>query len=180
MSTTVETTDNRVSAIEPDWSREQTLPFQYEPSKRLLRCLREHDTLSAKPGRFIKAILFRVIILRHRFWSIVTGADIPFNSNLKGGLVMPHPNGIVIHPEAEIGPNCKLYQQVTLGIGPTPGLPRLGGNVIVGAGAKILGGVTVGDHAMIGANSVVVKDVPSSATVAGNPARITRKESSNR
>ena len=84
--------------------------------------------------------------------------------------MMPHPNGVVVHPEAVIGPNCLLFQQVTIGSGPRPGLPKLGGHVDVGPGAKILGGVTIGDHAVIGANAVVVSDVPAGAVAVGVPA----------
>jgi serine O-acetyltransferase len=86
-------------------------------------------------------------------------------------LLIPHPNGIVIHPEAEIGPNCLLFQQVTIGSA-HGGVPRLGGHVDVGAGAKVLGPITIGDHAVIGANAVVTTDVPSGATAVGVPARI--------
>ncbi len=88
---------------------------------------------------------------------------------------MPHPNGIVIHPEARIGPNCLLFQQVTIGSGHRPGVPNIGGHVDVGAGAKVLGDVRIGDHAQIGANAVVVEDVPAGATVAGIPAKVVRR-----
>ena len=93
------------------------------------------------------------------------------NSAIGGGLLIPHPNGVVIHPQAEIGPNCLFFQQVTVGAAPS-GIPRIGGHVDIGAGAKILGAVTIGDHAVIGANSVVTSDVPVGATAVGVPARI--------
>jgi serine O-acetyltransferase len=112
-------------------------------------------------------------VLQHRFWSVVTGADIPLNAQIGGGLMLPHPNGVVIHPGARIGPNCLLFQQVTIGFGGRkPGVPTLGGHVDVGAGAKLLGGITIGDHAIIGANAVVLDDVPPGATAVGIPARI--------
>jgi serine O-acetyltransferase len=112
-------------------------------------------------------------VLEHRFWSAVTGADIPLNSDIGGGLLMPHPNGIVIHPEAKVGVNCLIFQQVTIGQGGRrPGAPRVGGHVDIGAGAKIIGGVTIGDHARIGANALVLCDVPEGATAVGVPARI--------
>jgi serine O-acetyltransferase len=112
-------------------------------------------------------------VIEHRFWSVITGADIPLNCNLGGGLLLVHPNGIVIYPEATIGPNCSIFQQVTIGVGGTKGgAPILGGRVDVGAGAKILGGVRIGDHALIGANAVVLQDVPAGATAVGIPARI--------
>lgn len=85
---------------------------------------------------------------------------------------MTHPNGIVIHPEAKIGVNCLIFQQVTIGMGTVPGLPVIGGHVDIGAGAKILGGVKIGDHAKIGANAVVLQDVPAHGTAVGIPAKI--------
>jgi serine O-acetyltransferase len=118
--------------------------------------------------------LLAPVVMLHRFWSVVTGADIPLGSRLGGGLVLPHPNGIVVHPEAEVGVNCVLFQGVTVGYGPRPGLPKIAGHVDVGAGAKILGGVTVGPCARIGANAVVIDDVPAGATAVGVPARIVR------
>jgi serine O-acetyltransferase len=113
----------------------------------------------------------KLATLRHRFWSIVTGADVPLGSRIGGGLLLPHPNGVVIHPEAEIGPNCLFFQQVTVGA-TAQGVPRIGGHVDVGAGAKLLGPIVVGDHAVIGANAVVLDDVPAGATAVGIPARI--------
>lgn len=77
------------------------------------------------------------MVLRHRFRSAVTGADIPIDSRVGGGLLIPHPNGIVIHPGAEIGCNCLVFQQVT-----------------------------------IGANAVVLHDVPAYDVVVGNPGRL--------
>jgi serine O-acetyltransferase len=109
----------------------------------------------------------------HRFWSAVTGADIPLNTSIGGGLLIPHPNGIVIHPEARIGPNCLILQQVRRGVGGTrTGTPQLGGHVDIGAGAKVLGGIVLGDHSKIGANAVVLSHVPSHATAVGIPAKV--------
>lgn len=91
---------------------------------------------------------------------------------------MPHPNGIVIHPDARIGPNCLIFQQVTIGSGgPIAGVPTIGGHVDIGAGAKLLGGIQIGDHAKIGANSVVLSDIPPYATAVGMPARVIYKSS---
>lgn len=170
------TDDTRISATDADWTRERTLAGRFEPSKYLLAAIRRYRQVASTRG---PARLLRPwIVLRHRLWSAVCGADIPINAQLGGGLLMPHPNGIVIHPDAQIGPNCLIFQQVTLGTGPRPGVPRIGGHVDVGAGAKILGGVCIGDHARIGANAVVLADVPAGETAAGIPARIVehRKE----
>ena len=106
---------------------------------------------------------------------LVSGAEIALNCQIGGGLAHPHPNGIVIHPAATIGPNSLIFQQVTIGHGPKPGTPKIGGHVDIGAGAKILGGVEIGDHAQIGANAVVITDVPAYATAVGIPARIILK-----
>lgn len=111
--------------------------------------------------------------LRHRFWSVVTGAEIDLNASIGGGLLLPHPNGIVIHPDAVIGPNCLIFQQVTIGTSGRGGYPRIGGHVDIGAGARILGGVVVGDHAVIGANAVVLTDVPTHGRAVGIPAVVT-------
>jgi serine O-acetyltransferase len=103
---------------------------------------------------------------------VVTGAEIPLNCSIGGGLLINHPNGIVIHPQAHIGVNCLISQQVTVGTGSKSGLPQIGGHVDIGAGAKILGPVRIGDHAAIGANAVVVSDVPSWAVAVGVPAKL--------
>jgi serine O-acetyltransferase len=165
---------NVVSADTPDWSREHKGIFEWEPSRALIASIRAYQRYASSRGWWAP-LLRGVAVLRHRWWSVVTGAEIPLNCRrLGGGLLIPHPNGIVIHPDAEIGPNCLLFQQVTLG-GGNGGAPRIGGHVDVGAGAKILGGVTIGRNARIGANCVVVHDVPPGATAVGIPAKILEK-----
>lgn len=157
-----------VSATEPDWSREAKPFWSWMPSRSLLASLRDHERASASRTPWA-ALRRKWAVLRHRFWSAVTGADIPLGCRIGGGLLLPHPNGVVIHCDAVIGPNCLIFQQVTLGAGGT-GVPTLGGHVDVGAGAKVLGRIHVGDHALIGANAVVLKDVPARATAVGIPA----------
>ncbi len=162
---------SRISAEIPDWRREIIRPGVYEPGRRLLSVIRRYQRAGKGMGGFL---LMKRLVLEHRFWSAVCGADIPLDAHLEGGLLLPHPNGVVIHPLAQIGPNCLLFQQVTVGTGPLPGVPRIGGHVDVGAGAKILGGVRIGDHARIGAGAVVVKDVPEGAVATGVPACVRR------
>lgn len=162
--------DGPISAEAPDWNRERCKGL-WDPPGRLLRSIRGYQRCR------MRGPIFRLVgkywVLSHRFWSVVCGADIPIDSQIGGGLLLVHPNGIVIHPEAVIGPNCLIFHQVTLGHGgPKPGVPILGGHVDVGAGAKILGGVRIGDHAKIGANAVVLQDVPAGATAVGVPAQI--------
>ena len=162
------------SAREPDWSREQRTRW-WDPSRQLLGAIRDYSLVRRRAG-LVATIQRKLAVVRHRFWSVVSGADIPLNtSGIGGGLLLPHPQGVVIHPDAEIGPNCLLLQQVTLGTGPKPGVPKLGGHVDVGAGAKLLGGVVIGEHATIGANAVVISDVPAHAVAVGVPAVIKRR-----
>lgn len=151
-----------VSAAEPDWRREH-LTRLWDPSRRLLKSIRRYQAAS---GVFSN-IKRRYWILQHRFWSIVTASDIPINCQIDGGLLLPHPTGVVVHPSSPIGPNCLLFQQVTI----TGGV-EIGGHVDIGAGAKIIGPVKIGDHVQVGANAVVTRDIPSGVTVAGIPARI--------
>lgn len=162
---------SQVSASEPDWSREKKAHFlAWDPARSLLASLRAYQRQVAARG-FFSPLLRRVAVLRHRFWSIVTGADIPLNCSIEGGLLMPHPNGVVIHPEAKIGPNCLIFQQVTLGMRKGE-VPTLGGHVDVGAGARVLGAITIGDHCEIGANAVVLADMPPWSVAIGIPATI--------
>lgn len=159
-----------VSSSVPDWSREE-LSGQWDPGRQLLRTIRQYQHYKRRRGP-IGLVGRKWNVLKHRFWSAVSGAEIPLNVSIEGGLLMPHPNGIVIHPEARIGPNCLIFQQVTLGKGGKPGSPVIGGHVDIAAGAKVLGGVTLGDHSRVGANAVVVSDVAPGTTVVGIPARV--------
>lgn len=155
---------------EPDWSRERLSPGEWSPGKRLLRCIRDYQRLG-RDRPLAWALRRKWVVLRHRFWSAVSGADIPLNCQLGGGLLLPHPNGVVIHPDVQIGPNCLVFQQVTIGTREPGGVPSIGGHVDMGAGARLLGAIRVGDHARIGANAVVVSDVPAHAVAVGMPAR---------
>jgi len=165
---------NTISTSEPDWHREKLIWGQYEPWKKLLFVIRRYQSNN---DHLFSKLIKPFLILRYRFWSAVCGADIPLNSNLGGGLIIRHPNGIVIHPKAVIGVNCLIFQQVTIGAGSKPGFPKIGGHVDIGTGAKILGGITIGDHVKIGANSVVIEDVPDNCTVVGIPAKIIKEKS---
>ena len=159
-----------VSAETPDWSRETPRQF-WDPGRKLLKAIRDHARLAGRGGPLASARR-KMIGLRHRFWSVVTQCDIPIGSDIAGGLLMPHPQGVVIHPAAKIGPNCLLMHQTTVGVvAGAAHPPVLGGHVDVGAGAKILGAVTVGDHALIGANAVVIRDVAAFETAGGVPAK---------
>lgn len=104
-----------------------------------------------------------------------TGIEIHPGAEIGEGLFIDHGHGVVIGETAVIGDNVTLYQGVTLGgTGKEQGKrhPTVGSDVMIGAGAKVLGSLTIGDHCKIGAGSVVLKDVPSNSTVVGVPGRI--------
>jgi len=103
------------------------------------------------------------------------GVFIDFTTDIGPGLYLPHPVGIVINRRCRIGANCNIAQHVTLGLKsrePREGCPTLGDRVYVGPGAVIIGAITVGSDAAVGANAVVTKDVPDNAVMAGVPSRI--------
>jgi serine O-acetyltransferase len=107
----------------------------------------------------------------------LTGIEIHPGAAIGSGLFIDHGMGVVIGETTEIGDNVTLFQGVTLGgTGKQRGKrhPTLGSHVVVGAGAKVLGPITVGDYVKIGANSVVLQDVPDHSTVVGIPGRIVR------
>ncbi|MFP4006602.1 MAG: serine acetyltransferase [Spirulinaceae cyanobacterium] len=153
------------SLVEPNWQREAFSNW-WHPSGQLLKSIRRYQKLEER-GNFLSKLLQKWTILHYRFWSVVAAADIPINCNLGGGLKLPHPNGIVIHPDAVIGYNCIIFQQVTIIAG-----VKIGSDVAICAGAKIIRRVKIGDRAIIGANAVVRTDVPAGATAVGIPARI--------
>ena len=105
----------------------------------------------------------------------LTGVEIHPSAKIGTGFFIDHGMGVVIGETAEIGDYVTLFQGVTLGgTGKERGKrhPTLGNHVVVGAGAKILGGITIGDNVKIGANSVVLKNVPPNSTVIGVPGRV--------
>lgn len=110
----------------------------------------------------------------------LTGIEIHPGAKLGARVFIDHGMGVVIGETAEIGDGCTIYHGVTLGgtslYKGAKRHPTLGRDVVVGAGAKVLGGFTVGDGAKVGSNAVVTKPVPAGATAVGNPARIIQAE----
>ncbi len=107
-----------------------------------------------------------------------TGIEIHPGATIGKGFFIDHGMGVVIGETTEIGDNCTLYQGVTLGgTGKDVGKrhPTLGNNVLVGAGAKVLGPFTIADNSKIAANAVVLKEVPENSTAVGIPARVVRR-----
>ena len=109
----------------------------------------------------------------------LTGIEIHPSATIADGLFIDHGMGVVIGETSIIGNNVTLFQGVTLGgTGKERGKrhPSIGDNVVIGTGAKVLGNITVGDNSYIGANAVVIRDVPPNSTVVGVPGRITKQD----
>jgi len=109
----------------------------------------------------------------------LTGIENHPGAQIGKGLFIDHGLGVVIGETSIIGDNVTLYQGVTLGgTGKEKGKrhPTIGNNVVIGTGAKVLGNITIGDNSYIGANAVVIKDIPHNATVVGVPGRITKQD----
>jgi serine O-acetyltransferase len=113
---------------------------------------------------FLPGMVSRMNISMHGF-------DVPSDVEIGPGLYVPHPVGVVIYAR-RLGANITLISAITIGMGRTLDFPVLEDEVFVGTGARILGGITVGKGAKIGANAVVLKDVPPGATAVGVPAKI--------
>ncbi len=128
---------------------------------------------------FYKLHLFFTARLISQASRFATGIEIHPGAKIGKEFFIDHGMGVVIGETAIIGDNVLLYQGVTLGgTGLEKGKrhPTIGNNVVIGTGAKVLGNITVGDNSYIGANAVVIKDVPPNSTVVGVPGRITRQE----
>ncbi len=122
------------------------------------------------------SVLYRMLF---RWIRNVYGIELPYTVRLGRRVIIEHQSGIVIHGNCVIGDDCIIRQGVTLGnrnFETRFEAPRLGDRVNVGAGAKVLGGVTISSGATIGANAVVVSDVPAGATAVGVPARVLQPE----
>lgn len=159
----------------------------------LLRCYRKYDPAAKSileiallyPG--VKAVFFHKIAhalyrakipffprMISEFSRWLTGIDIHPGAKLGRGVIIDHGMGTVIGETAEVGDGVILYQGVTLGgtdLNPVKRHPTLENHVVVGAGAKVLGNIRIGHDTRIGANSVVVEDVPPRSTMVGIPAR---------
>ena len=126
--------------------------------------------------KFLANILTRII-------QVLYGIDISYEAELGNGILILHGVGLVIGRGVKMGNRVKLYQGVTLGVNDAfykglkyaQSFPKLGSNIIIGSGAKILGPVKIGNNVIIGANSVVTQDIPDNSIVAGIPGKVVKK-----
>lgn len=154
---------------------QQVAPLEQVTLWRTLRLLYRHLPLRAmlwfrlgswlheKRVPLLPAMIQRRIYLRF-------GLELGVGQDIGGGLYIAHPVGTVISV-ARMGRNCSVIAAVTVGMRTEWGFPVIGDKVFIGAGARVLGAITVGNGAMVGANAVVLDDVPPRTTVVGMPAR---------
>jgi len=117
-----------------------------------------------------------VRFLVERVVEISTGISIPASVDIGPGLRIHHFGGIMIHPEVKIGSRCTLYHGVTIGDdGLSSAAPCIGDDVLIGAGAKLLGGITLGNRCRVGANAVVLHSFPDDSILVGVPAHDVRR-----
>ena len=145
--------------------------FKFCSGDALVRSILSYQAVAKKRG-VISAALRKYASFRHKLLSLLTASDISREAGIAPDLKLPHPIGVVIHRDAVIDRECMIMQLVTIGQLADGAVPKIGRGVYIGAGAKILGGVVIGNFARIGANAVVLDDVPEHATAVGVPARI--------
>jgi serine O-acetyltransferase len=128
---------------------------------------RVRPSLLRKPFSLLYRILFKLV-------QIVTGIELPCEVQIGANFVIDHFGGIVISGYATFGDNCRIRNGVVVGLQRVdqPTAPRIGNNVDIGAGAKVLGPITIGNNVIIGANAVVISDVPDNSIAVGIPAVI--------
>jgi len=139
-----------------------------------------HALVAYRVGHFFyKLHLFLLARLISQLARFMTGIEIHSGAKIGKRFFIDHGMGVVIGETAIVGDDVLLYQGVTLGgTGLEKGKrhPTIGNNVVIGTGAKVLGNITIGDNSYIGANAVVIKDVPPNSTVVGVPGRITKQD----
>jgi len=122
------------------------------------------------------SLLYKVL---YKLIQIITGIELPCEVKVGQGFVIEHSGGIVVSGFASVGNNCRIRNGVVIGLAriEEPGAPQLGDDVDVGAGAKLLGNIRIGNHVRIGANAVVITDVPDHCIAVGVPAVIKPRRS---
>ena len=180
-----EKTNEQLQDILDQFTSDVRAAFEKDPAARSIV-----EVLTSYPG--IKAILLhRIAHFLHnvglpfvpRYLSDMsrqmTGIEIHPGAKIGKNFFIDHGSGVVIGETSEIGDNCTLYQNVSLGgtsLKREKRHPTLGNNVVVGAGAKLLGPITIGNNVKIGSNSVVIKDIPDNSVVVGIPGKIINRE----
>jgi serine O-acetyltransferase len=163
-----------LSLLLADLRAKQRLYQQYGASCSLLKAVLADGTLASTlyrlQGQLVALKLTPLALLPHWLNKWVNGCVIGVKAQFGPGFVLVHPVGVVINSAVRGGSNICLESSVVIGDN-RGGVPMLGDDVFVGSGAKIIGGLTIGSGARVGANAVVLHDVPAGATAVGIPAR---------
>lgn len=133
-------------------------------------------------GNFWKVLGWPFLVYYKFFIEWILTFELPSSTKVGSGLIIHHGSALVVNPKVRIGRNCVLLHQVTLGTigdGLEAGVPTIEDGVNIGVGAKVLGALTVGKGARIGAASLILKDVKPGSVVVGNPMRVLRMASEN-
>lgn len=168
--------NNFIDAIKSDWRNHDK--DWTRPGFRALFAYRFGVWRMTIRWRLVRAplsLLYRVLYRRARN---IYGIELPYTAVVGENVIIEHQHGIVVHGYVEIGDGSTIRQGVTIGVKDIHNLkavPKLGKNVDIGAGAKIIGPVSIGDNVKIGANAVVVHDIPCNSTAVGIPARVISK-----
>ena len=127
------------------------------------------------PARKLFSFFYKIL---YKWIQIVTGIELPCEVELGRNFVIDHFGGIIISGYAKFGDNCRIRNGVVVGLRHVsePRAPKIGNNVDIGAGAKLLGPITIGNDVVVGANAVVICDVPDNSIAVGIPAVIKRKK----
>jgi serine O-acetyltransferase len=145
------------------WLEILRMLYHHLPLRAML-WFRVGSWLVSKRVPLMKGFVYRLLFRKY-------GMEISPGTDIGGGFYIAHPIGSVISPK-RIGKNCTIIHSVTIGMRNEWAFPEIGDNVFIGAGARILGGIRIGNNAVIGANAVVIHDVPDGATVVGVPAKV--------
>lgn len=143
--------------------------FLLDRRARLIVLLRILNLSKNKKNFALKLLRLYYLKLGRSF-----GTEIPYSATIGLNLYLPHPYGIIVHPQVVIGQNCTILQQVTIG-NPSAekidDVPRISDNVIISAGAKVIGKITIKSNSVIGANAVVTKSYKENSIIVGVPGK---------
>jgi putative colanic acid biosynthesis acetyltransferase WcaB len=156
-----------------DWSRNSG-----NIKGRLILLLFRISNRGSRKG-LLFIILLPYLILYRLIVEWILGIEIPYKTQIGGGLILYHGQGLVINDGTIIGKNCTLRHNTTIGnkelpTGKLTDSPKIGNGVNIGSNVCIIGPISIGDNVIIGAGSVVTKDIPKNSVAVGNPARIIR------
>ena len=140
--------------------------FKYTFFMRLCNYL-----IKSESKRPIKKILLPLFAFILRHYQFKYGIEIPYETKIGSGFYIGHFGCIIVNSESVIGKNCNISPGITIGEN-NGGCPKIGNNVYIASGAKVVGGITVGNNVAIGLNTVVLKNIPDNAVVVGNPGEI--------